>query len=357
MNKMTMDSHKLNFHPRRVAEWLEAEDWEKAKKVYPIYLEISPSGACNHRCIFCGLDFRGYVKEFLDKSVLKKRISEIANLGIKSVMFAGEGEPLLHKDMAEIAVFAKKAGIDVAITTNGAALTRTFCKKAIDAISWIKVSIDAGTKKTYGMIHGAPEKDFELVLRNMENAIKARKDNGCVIGGQMIVLQENYSEVEILAKLLGGIGCDYLVLKPYSQHPSSVNHKEVNAQDFMPEIREIVERSNTKGFKIVLRENAFNSVDAPKEYNRCPSVPFLWGYVDVFGNVYSCSVFLNDKRFCLGNIYSQTFQQIWEGELRESNWKLMRDFDASSCRKGCRMEECNLYLNGLKNPPQHVNFI
>ena len=48
MDYLRIDSHKLNYHPARIAEWLDAgKDWEKIKKVYPIYVEASPSGACN----------------------------------------------------------------------------------------------------------------------------------------------------------------------------------------------------------------------------------------------------------------------------------------------------------------------
>ena len=49
-----IDSHKLHYHPDRVARWMEGAN------TYPIYMEISPSGTCNHRCVFCALDFMEY---------------------------------------------------------------------------------------------------------------------------------------------------------------------------------------------------------------------------------------------------------------------------------------------------------
>ena len=53
-DKIRMDSHKLIFHPERICAWLNGE------KIYPIEVEIAPSGACNHRCVFCALDYIGY---------------------------------------------------------------------------------------------------------------------------------------------------------------------------------------------------------------------------------------------------------------------------------------------------------
>ena len=40
-----IDSHKLIYHPERVAQVMKVgKDWEKAKNIYPIYMEISPIG-------------------------------------------------------------------------------------------------------------------------------------------------------------------------------------------------------------------------------------------------------------------------------------------------------------------------
>jgi cyclic pyranopterin phosphate synthase len=102
MDDWNIDSHKLHYHPARVAQWLEADTWEKAKKVYPLYWEITTSAACNHRCTFCSVDAIGYPAILFDAGILGKRMEEAARLGVKSVMFAGTGEPLVHKRISGI---------------------------------------------------------------------------------------------------------------------------------------------------------------------------------------------------------------------------------------------------------------
>ena len=113
-----MDSHKLIYHPDVVARWMRGEN------IYPIEIEISPSGACNHRCTFCAVDYIGYEPAFLDKDIILRDISRMSKKGLKSIICSGEGEPLLNKNMSDIANGIKVCGVDVAMSTNGVLFTK-----------------------------------------------------------------------------------------------------------------------------------------------------------------------------------------------------------------------------------------
>lgn len=365
-DRYAIDSHKLIYHPQRVAQFLDAgEQWEKAKSVYPLYVEISPVGACNHRCTFCAVDYIGYKPTRLPVEVAERMLAEMGQCGVKSVMFAGEGEPMLHKEIDRMVVAAAKAGIDSAMTTNASVLSDAFVENALPHMSWIKVSLNAGTAESYAKIHRTKEADFDKVIANLKRMVSARREKNlsCVLGAQIILLPENAHEIEGLARICRDeIGLDYLVVKPYSQHASSITtqYQNVEYRDYLA-LGERLRPLNTDSFNVVFRENTMKKHDAGESsrYQHCLATPFFWAYVMATGALYGCSAYLLDSRFEYGNLNESSFKEIWEGERRRENFGFVRhQLDIHDCRLNCRMDEVNRYLDRLvnKNVP-HINFI
>lgn len=354
MQDYRIDGHKLSFHVQRVSDWL------KGKIVCPIYLEIAPSGGCNHRCIFCAVDYLEYKPVFLDTEVLLQMIRQAAGLGVKSVMYAGEGEPLLHKDIDVIIYQTKRSGIDVSMTTNGVLLKKEVSRSILKDLSWIRVSLNAGTAKTYAKVHSSKEEDFGTVLDNLAEAVYVKRKYGLkvTIGAQLLLLPQNAGEAVLLARKLRNIGLDYFSVKPYSQHPLSKARidRRFKYDDQLGLVNEFSKVSRG-GFSVIFRDETMRRLNTDKDYRRCLGLPF-WAYIDAKGDVYACSAFLGKKDFCYGNIYRSDFKSIINGRRRSGIIKRMESRqDVAKCRQACRLDKINSYLWELKHPGPHINFI
>lgn len=350
-----IDSHKLHLHPRAVADWLEGKD------IAPIYLEISPSGGCNHRCRFCGMDFLGYKNRFLPLDATCTALHGMGKAGVKAIMFAGEGEPLLHPGITRMATEAYAAGIDIAFTTNGVLLTPEKAEHLLPIASWIKISCNAGTPQGYEAVHQAPPGDFARLVQHLEKAvrIRERQKSTCSIGMQMLMLEDNADEILPFCRLAASLGVDYAVLKPYSghtqsPHPGLKNISIAQCQELASEWQALVRDD----FKIVMRMETLARIEEEQQaYPYCRALPF-WGYIDSGGTFWGCLRHIGNPRFNYGNILQQDFGTLLHSEERRHKIALNeKELDIHLCRSGCRMDAVNRYLHTLREPDAHINFI
>ncbi len=347
-----MDSHKLIYHPEAVARWLGGEN------IYPIEIEISPSGACNHRCVFCAVDYIGYQPAFLDKDIILRDIKQMATKGLKSVICSGEGEPLLNKDMPDIANGIKACGVDVAMSSNCALFTKEKAEECLGAFTWIRFSVASMEEESYDKIQRGKSGDLGRVKENLSDAVRIKKDRKLTttLGVQCLLLPDNMRQLPDMAKQLREIGVDYLTIKPYSQHLHSENKFEID-YDEMLDLEKEVKQYTSDDFSIYFRANAMKKMHHEKCYKQCYGLPFMT-HIDAKGNVWPCVAHIGTEEFCYGNIYEWSFEEIWEGTRRQEIIKKLNALDINKiCREACRLDEINKYLDELKHPGEHVNFI
>ncbi len=357
MEDYRIDSHKLIFHPDRVSEWMQGA------MVYPINAEVGLAGACNHRCTFCTVDYMGYQPKALTKEIVHNRFQEMSQKGLKSVLFAGNGEPLLNKDVSDIINNTKSLNIDVALSTNGVLFTENLVQECMEAISWIRFSTSAGTEKTYNKIHRGQEGDLERVFSNIYFAAdyKKRKNLKTVLGVQIVMIPENADEIVILAKKVKELGADQFSVKSFGWQPLSHSKlkEEFDRKTYYEHhediVRELKELDN-ESFRTVYRTNRMSKAKMGKCYTECYAMPFHTN-IDASGDVWPCCTFIGMLTRCFGNIYEQSFDEIWNGEQRKKVMQKLKDMSLSECTPECRLDDMNRYLHELKHPNAHVNFI
>ena len=353
MNDHNIDGHKLHYHPERVSEWMAG------KTGYPVYIEISPINACNHSCTFCALDHVRSEYSSIDTRLLEERITEIAELGVKSVMYAGEGEPLLHPDIIRILSVTRSSNIDAAITTNGTGLDKIDIEELLASLSWLRISINAGNAAAYAQIHNCDTSDFDKVISNLRRTVSVRDKSGLksTVGVQFLLLPENRESLSDLIKTVRDTGADYVIVKPYCEHllNTKSRYNSIDYTDFIA-LDDELKSLSSEDCRVIFRRKSIEKSKLPREYDACCGLDFF-SYIDSRGNLYPCQAFIGDDRYIMGNIHEARFEQIWNSKQRASVLELVASEFPSKCRRLCRLDEINKYLWKLKNPDKHINFI
>lgn len=349
-----LDHHKLHHHPEAV------QRWKRGKTIYPLYVEISPTGRCNHRCIFCAYDHLGYQPRRLDAARTKAALRELGARGTKACLFAGDGEPLLHPGFPAMVRAARASGIDVGIFTNASLLTRARAEEILPDAVFLRCSLNGGDRENYARIHQVSPGQFDTVIRNLETAVdvKRRRGLGVTLGVQFVMLPENIRTAPSLAKRLKSVGVDYLALKPFVLHPEQITLRWEGNFD-LEEIEDVlreVEAESTAGYRVIARRN-FLLQHGERSYERCLGLPFF-AFILSDGGVYTCGPHFGNPAHCYGNIHEQTFSELWEGpRRREILTRIENDWDCRNCTPNCRVDAVNRFLWELRHPPEHVNFI
>lgn len=350
--RLELDGNKMIHHLDRV------QDWKAGKVIYPIYIAFSPTSLCNHKCTFCVYHYKEFKPIFFPADRYDELVQEWSSLKVKSLFFAGDGEPLLHKNAVSMIQKTRAAGIDIAMNTNGRLLSKEKSQALVNDLDWIRISVNGGTAKNYAQIHQTNEKDFEIVLSNLQDLVRQKRNqkSKITIGVQCVLLNENQHEIENLAKQLKEIEVDYFAVKPFLKHPLTEWETELeNPREVIKRLLQL-ESLNSESFRFVLRESHFQSFQK-RTYGKCLSGDFMIE-VDALGDVYSCGPYIGDLNHRYGNILEQSFESMWKSdECRSKIKNIQCQLDVSKCMPFCRPDSVNKFLWDLKNPPEHLNYI
>ena len=344
------------YHPERVSDWLHGKD------VYPINMEVCLIGACNHRCIFCGCDYMQYKPYIIPMPTILKVFDETYPKGLRSVLFAGSGEPLLHPDFATIVNKTKEIGIDIAVSTNGALFKPSILDQCLKDISWVRFSVSAGTEARYKTIHRGRDGDLQRVFDNIEYAanLKAKNNYDVVLNVQIVMIPDNVDEIVLLAKEVKARGADRFVVKSYGDNFSTENtiKKDITLKFFNDNqgFRDELMSLNDNKFEALYRQNRINAEFSEHHYGRCYGSSF---YVCICadGNVCPCCNLQGMEEYYFGNINEQSFEEIWKSERHAQVMKRLEEINLLPCPHACRLDSINRFLDGLVHPDKHINFI
>lgn len=141
----------------------------------PSVVEVSESGTCNRKCVFCPRSAPDYpdVKEFIDPNLIDKLSSQLSEVGFRGIfLFSGFVEPTLDKNIFDLValVHGNLPKAKVEMVTNGDVLDDDKLNRLFESgLSTILISVYDGKEdadRFEDMCKKAGLQDDQYVIRH-----------------------------------------------------------------------------------------------------------------------------------------------------------------------------------------------
>lgn len=266
--------------------------------IYPNYL-------CNYDCPGCEYAAvnRRY-KSQMDISRFLSLLDELRDMGVDSVELCGGGEPTLYPHLTDVIVHGRKRGLSLGLLTNGSHLSGRNALVIARELSYVRISLDAATDDTYSKVKCPVGANFDSVIANIKNLMRLRNrmKTQLLISIKFLVSQLNRNEIQAAFQLAQTLKVDSLQFKALRQSPHSLTPKQQALA--AAQIRRLQKASP--------KLNVLGGVDKINTSRRCWLTP-LQTTIDAHGDVYLCCYYLHRRaRHCIGNIYENSFDEIWK---------------------------------------------
>jgi tungsten cofactor oxidoreducase radical SAM maturase len=347
--RLSEDSTKRAYLPSGTECWLEQKDntlillplLSDIRKLY-----IEPTTDCNLNCLTCVRNVWQDIKASMDIGVyyeLMKQTEELPQL--KSIIFGGIGEPLIHPHILEMIQLARKKNLEVTLSTNGIHLDKL---KAVELIKLgvkrLIISLDGVKPETYSGIRGAL---ISQVLENIRILNDMKRNMNYLLPAveiEFVALKRNIEELTTLCELASQYAVSRVLVSNVLAHT-----KEMPRPPF--QIRSWPVKLDTW---VLL-----GTPDLPKMHwgaeQRCQFIQDKALVIGWDGSVVPCYALSHNysyytvdgrlkhvSRYTKGHILQKSLLEIWTGEEYVRFRNEVQNFNFPSCPDCDLRETCDL---------------
>lgn len=148
----------------------EAREARNSNRLLAIRLETNKS--CNLRCRYCYAQSGEDSAKVADLSNLKRIISEAKELGIRSVVVIGGGEPTLHPNFRDLIAYIDSLGVVPVVFSNTVLMTEELAGFLYEHNASVMGKLDSLKPEVQDYLAGR-EGASEKIRKGLENLIKA----------------------------------------------------------------------------------------------------------------------------------------------------------------------------------------
>ena len=274
---------------------------------------------CNLRCVFCDR-WRNKPVEINTKEALNI-VDQLCDFGVTYINYSG-GEPLLRKDLEEVAKSSSDYGCINTINTNGTLIDEKRAKSISKVFDIITVSLD-GFKKLHDGTRGIPG-TYDKVMR----ALKAlKKVEGAKVGVATTIYSANWDQVINLFEYLKDF-VDFVSFQPVGGSffrpfppPKAFSIPMEKVDEFVDKLMEF--KRKNENYLI----NPYWFIDGLRDYfkfrlrERLCDAGELYAGVNWLGNLLLCPI--RDDTV-IGNLLKTPLRDLWKMRKETSAWKKIK---------------------------------
>ena len=318
----------------------------------PVGAVLDLTDQCNLQCDWCNSKtFRKNVVLPLVNDV-KAVVDDLADWGVKSLCFAGGGEPSLHPDFAEIVDYTAKAGLEVGISTNGTNLSVNAINVIADKARFCGFSVDAGNAVTWQQIKHKPRSLYDRLLHNAELLADASKNTSLDFTYKIMLVPGNQYDVYEAAVKAKEIGFKSFFVRPaaFENVPGLMGIDYQYDVESVNKQLDLCSSLETDKFKVYCSfgrvQKDFHRIN---QFDKCRCTPVIAVYC-ADGYCYLCIDYREGEyaRMCK----HLDLREFWNSP---EHHKLIANIDLSKCPR-CAFSHYNQQLEAYAKDYMFVNF-
>ncbi len=312
----------------------------------PIEARIDLTLRCNLNCAWCNSAvYRKYDHE-LGVNFVYRLVDFLTTWGVKSVCWAGGGEPTQHPQFNKILEYAAKKGLAAGILSNGTSRKQSIHETIGKFARWVGISVDAGCAKTYKKLKGANL--FLQVLNNL--SVMVENSEKCNVGYKFLISPANQHEIFYACERAKDIGVRDFIVRPMdTMHQGMIEHRtnvsEFDAEAIFAQFGEC-HKLATDDFHVFTVMHKFNSdFSHSKPFSQCYGAP-LKIHIAPNADVYFCDDQFYKPDYCLGSCAKDPFHilNLWG---KEKHRQLLYGDTPKKCKTRCCVGDYNIQCEKL----------
>lgn len=362
-----LDGTKIGYHMDRLRAW------ERGERIAPVTVDWAVTTNCNYHCQFCAAAYQTGQRAVMSRRVAQRTLADMAEIGVKGVVFMSDGENTMHPNFAELVKDAHDYGLSVACATNGFRVNERMAAKILPYMDYLRINFSAGEPRRYAEIMGVPETAYWKVVDNVIAMVDLKRKHGwpVTLNLQMVCRPQDADQIIQFTELGKELGVDYAIIKHCLDYQGSPMHVDYAQYDRISGLIRQAEAMTTAKYLVTAKWSKMLAGKG-RSYKRCYGPPFLL-QISGTGLVAACGPLFAEEykdKFHIGNVNEMRLKNIWKSDrywrvmdyLRSDEFDTARDCGGFGCVQDGLNRALDGHLNGRpiseeKGAVAHKNFI